>query len=148
VVTPAAAPTLPVTKEIPRVAKPNPAAESPLPSFVTVSGRDGTFSARNPGWERYIDKVRDIRIYRVAGAIKAIQVLAVKNQVVADSFLHTALREVAGSSEYKPVSTERKEGFTIQRNSVGPGAKLTVYRMQPSNKISAFVVHLDSIKNR
>ena len=114
-----------------------------MPSFVTVSGRDSTYPARAPGWERYLDAARDVRIYRVDGRIKAIQVLAAKNRVVADSFMQTALREVAGSGEYKLISSERKGGFTIQRNSAGPQTKLTVYRMQPSNKISAFIVHFE-----
>ena len=90
-----------------------------------------------------VDKARDIRIYRVAGQIKAVQVLAANNQMLTDSFMQTALREVAGSSEYKPISSERKDGFIVQRNSAGSRAKLTVYRIQSSNKISAFVVHLE-----
>jgi cytoskeletal protein RodZ len=135
--------SLPAKKEVTSSAKPAPAVDSPLPSFVTVSGRDSKYPARAPGWERYVDKKRDVRVYRVAGKIKAVQVLAAKNQVVADSFMQTALREVAGSSAYKPISSERKDGFVIQRNSAGPKAKLTVYRIESSNKISAFVVNLE-----
>ncbi len=136
-------PSPPDKKAITSQAKPVPALNSPLPSFVTVSGRDKEYSVKNPGWERYVDSKHDIRIYRLAGKIKAVQVLAAKSQVIASSFMRTALREVSGRSEYKEISREVKEGFLIQRNSVGPKSKLTVYRMQPSEKISAFVVKLE-----
>jgi CheY-like chemotaxis protein len=143
VVKPPAAPPLPIAKEKVSEAKPAPSAVSPLPSFVTLSGRDSTYTGKAPGWERYVDAARDVRIFRVAGRIKAIQVRAAKNRVIADSFMQTALREVADTGEYKLISSERKEGFVIQRTSAGPRAKLTVYRTQPSNKISAFVVHFE-----
>jgi hypothetical protein len=136
-------PSPPDKKAITSQAKPVPALNSPLPSFVTASGLDKEYSAKNPGWERYVDSKYDIRIYRLAGKIKAIQVLAAKSQVIAGSFMRTALREVSGRSEYKEISREVKEGFLIQRNSVGPKSKLTVYRMQSSEKISAFVVKLE-----
>ena len=136
-------PSPPDKKAITSQAKPVPALNSPLPSFVTVSGRDKEYSVKNPGWERYVDSKHDVRIYRLAGKIKAVQVLAAKSQVIASSFMRTALREVSGRSEYKEISREVKEGFLIQRNSVGPKSKLTVYRMQPSEKISAFVVKLE-----
>ncbi|MFZ4854905.1 MAG: response regulator [Desulfuromonadaceae bacterium] len=139
-VKPSAAPPLPITKGMTSEAKPAPSADSPLPSFITLSGRDSSYPAQTPGWERYVDTAHDVRVYRVAGKIKAIQVRAAKSRVIADSFMQTALREVADTGEYTLISSERKEGFTIQRNSAGPRAKLTVYRMQPSNKISAFVV--------
>ena len=140
VVKPPAAPPLPIAKVIAPEAKPASSAVSPLPSFATLSGRDSTYSGKAPGWERYVDAAHDVRIYRVAGRIKAIQVRAAKNRAIADSFMQTALREVAGTGEYKFISSERKEGFIIQRNSAGPRAKLTVYRTRPANKISAFVV--------
>jgi hypothetical protein len=140
---PSAVPPLPVTSEVTSEMKPVPAPDSPLPSFVTASGHDSNYSLQAPGWERYIDAARDVRIYRVAGRIKAIQVRAAKNRDIAESFMQTALREVTDSSEYTLISSERKEGFTIQRNSVGTRASLTVYRMQPSNKISAFVVQFE-----
>ena len=90
-----------------------------------------------------MDSVRDIRIYRSGGKIKALQILAAKGQVITDSFMQTALNEVAGSSKHTSTSREVKQGFVIQRYSVGATARLIVYRTQQSGKISAFVVQLD-----
>lgn len=118
-------------------------APAPLPSFVPVKGRDNGFSARKPGWERYVDATREIRIYRAAGRIRAIQVVAAKGQVIADSFMQTALHELTGRIEYTLRSHEQKQGILIQRCSVAGGSDLLVYRKQPSGTISAFVVSLE-----
>lgn len=138
---PAAAP--PVQNVATSAARPAPAPASSVPSFVPVNGRDSGFSARKPGWERYVDAAHDIRIYRASGRIKAIQVMALKGHVIQETFLQSALREVAGSSAYILRSRERKQGFVIQRCSVGPRSDLLVYRQQPSDTISAFVVSLE-----
>gem|GEM_PF-2196344 len=119
-----------------------PKSDLTVPSFVTVSGRDSRFSVGNAAWERYVDAKYDIRIYREAGRLKAVQVLAAKGHVIVESFMRDALHEVAGSSDYKRTSSETKEGFLIQRYSVGASSRLVVYRELQSNKISAFVVQL------
>ena len=119
-----------------------PKSDLTVPSFVTVSGRDSKFSVGNAAWERYVDAKYDIRIYREAGRLKAVQVLAAKGHVIVESFMRDALHEVAGSSDYKRTSSETKEGFLIQRYSVGASSRLVVYRELQSNKISAFVVQL------
>ena len=120
-----------------------PTADSPLPSFVKQGGRDKEFPARNPGWERYVDAMREVRIYRTSGKIRAVQVMAGKGQVLTESFMRTALHEVAGSSKLRLTSREVKQGFVIQRHSVGVNSRLIVYRTQQSGKISAFVAQLD-----
>jgi PAS domain S-box-containing protein len=114
-----------------------------VPSFITVSGRDSKYSVENPGWERYVDAKHDIRIYRDTGQIKAVQVLAAKNQMIAEPFMQNVLLEVAGSDKYTFRSSELKEGFVIQRNSIGPQSRLNVYREKVTNKISAFVVQFE-----
>jgi len=138
---PAAVPV--VQKTITSASGPAMVVPSPLPSFVMASGRDHEYSQLKPGWERYIDPQREIRIYRSAGKIRAIQVVAAKGQVIDDAFMRSALQEVAGSSAYSLLSRELKQGVVIQRCSLGENKDLLVYRIQPSDAISAFVVSLE-----
>lgn len=124
-------------------AQPVPAASPSLPSFIPAAGRDSGFSAGKPGWERYVDAAREVRVYRANGRIRAIQVMAAKGREITDAFMQAALGEVTGSSEYAVRSSEQKQGILIQRCTVGPRSDLLVYRKAQSGTISAFVVSLE-----
>jgi hypothetical protein len=121
------------------VAAPTPA----LPSFVSASGRDGAFSTSKPGWERYVDAQRDIRIFRKGSGIKALQVVAVPGQVISPGFLNTVLNEVTGSANVTLGSTGQQQGYLTERSRVGQHADLLVYRNIHAKAIIAFVVSLD-----
>ncbi|NVN89911.1 MAG: hypothetical protein HXX11_04840 [Desulfuromonadales bacterium] len=115
----------------------------PLPSFVSVNSRDRTYSTRKPGWERYVDAQRDVRIFRQSDRIKALQVVAAPGQAITEEFLKTALNEVTGSSTVSPGSHQQKRGYLVQRSRVGQHADLLVYRSIGSKAIIGFVVSLD-----
>jgi flagellar FliL protein len=119
------------------------ASASTLPSFIPINGRDRSFSARKPGWERYVDKTREFRVFRSDGRIKAVQVLAGARNSISDSFLKTVLKEMTGKDEFAISSREQKQDFLIQRGNASQKASLLVYRNKASGAMRAFVVSLN-----
>lgn len=115
-----------------------------LPSFVSPQGRDYSFSTGRPGWERYLDDNREVRIFRVSGQIAAVQVLTRHGREITDSFLKSALRELMGNSEFATVSYEQRERGVIQRCRVGRKADLLLYhRTNRTGAVVAFVMVFD-----
>ncbi len=123
-----------------------PAAARLLPSFVRTDKRDDTYTAKKPGWERYVGKTQEVRIFRSDDRIKAVQVIAGKGSTVPKDFLQTVLKEVTGSGEFSLGDREQKQGFRgylIQRGNVNNKADLVLYRNKKSDAIAAFVVSLN-----
>ncbi|MDA8429281.1 MAG: hypothetical protein M0T70_08505 [Geobacteraceae bacterium] len=112
-----------------------------LPSFIPQSGLDSSFSSQKPGWERYADASFDFRIYRIAGRIKALQVLGVNNHGISETKMKSILIELLGDGEYRVKSREQKLGYHVLRATVGQKAELLIYRKKTT--IRAFVVSLD-----
>ena len=110
-----------------------------LPSFVMASQRDFAYSKQKPGWERYLGKQLEYRIFRSGEKIKALQIMAAGTEPVSEIFLKEALKEFAGTSDYKILSKEKKQGYLIQRGNVGAKVDLMIYRTQ-KGLIRAFVV--------
>ena len=112
-----------------------------LPSFIPVAGHDRTFASQKPGWERYVGTDSEFRVFRSAGKLKAVQVLATKGNEISESRLKTILIELTGTDEYRITSLERKPGFQITRATVNRKADLLIYRKKSA--VHAFVVSLD-----
>lgn len=119
------------------------AAGASLPSFIPVAGRDRSFAARKPGWERYAGKSAEFRIFRSKGRIEALQVLAGRGHAISDAFLKTVLKEMTGGSRFVAGSSVQKDGFLIQRCTAGRNAGLLIYRKKGTGDIRAFVVSFD-----
>ena len=116
----------------------------PLPSFISRARRDVIFTTRNPGWERYVDKMYEYRVFRSGDNIKVVQVLAgIGTQTVDNKFFTTVLKEVIGNVAYSVKSQEQKQGYLVQRGTVGQKADLLVYRLKKTGRIRAFVVSLN-----
>ena len=116
---------------------------SPLPSFMSTARRDDLFSTQKPGWERYVGKVYEYRVFRSDGNIKVVQILAgIGPQTINDKFLATVLKELVGNIDYSVGSREQKQGYLIQRGTVGQKADLLIYRLKKTGEIRAFVVSL------
>jgi CheY-like chemotaxis protein len=114
-----------------------------LPSFVPVNGRDASFSTQRPGWERYVDSRRDVRVFRQSGRIKALQVIAPPGQVITEASVKSALRELTGNADFVSGSRERQGNYLLQRSRVGQRGGVLLYRKIPAEAIVAFVVSLD-----
>lgn len=131
-------------KPIPTVRKPVRAVTLPLPSFISRARRDVIFTTKNPGWERYVGKMYEYRVFRSGDNIKVVQVLAgIGTQTVDNKFFTTVLKEVVGNVDYSVKSQEQKQGYLVQRGSVGQKADLLVYRVKKTGRIRAFVVSLN-----
>lgn len=119
-------------------------ADSALSALVTNCTRDDSFSARKPGWERYVGKSYECRFFRSNGQIKAVQVMANPRQTISDAFMNSVLERLAGNTGFNVNFTEQKHGYLIQSASaVDKKADLLVYRKKKSGEIRAFVVSIN-----
>jgi flagellar FliL protein len=114
---------------------------SALPSFIPQAGFDSSFSSQKPGWERYVDATLEYRVYRLAGKIKALQVMGIRDHDISDSKLRSILIELAGDGEYRVKSREQKLGYHVSRAILGQKAELLIYRKKST--VRAFVITLD-----
>lgn len=112
-----------------------------LPSFIPQEGHDSAYAARNPGWDRYLAKNHEIRIFKAGSTLKAVQVLSVEGRELPDSVLTAVLKELVGTSDYQVNSREIKSGVLVLRGTIAPKADLLIYKKNSS--LRAFVVSLN-----
>jgi len=124
-----------------------PAASSPsvsrltaLPDFVPRYGLDKQYSAANPGWERYKGQVTEFKVLREAKTIKAIQAIDRGGEGVPESFMKAVLRQVTKKPVLAIDSSEKKEGYEIQRGHIAENIKVVFYRDEKGGKLRAFVL--------
>lgn len=111
-----------------------------MPAFIPLNGRDRQFSVVNPGWERYKEGVREFRVLHEAQTIKAIQMVDRSGQGVPESYLRAVLGQVTKSPDYSIDSSEKKEGYEIQRGRIAENIKAVYYRYETSGKLQAFTL--------
>lgn len=111
-----------------------------LPDFIPRSALDKAYTKANPGWERYKGYVTEFKVYRVGNAIKAIQVIDRGGNGVPESFMKAALRQVSKTPAFVLESSEKKEGYEIQRGHVAENLKVMYYRDEQGGKLRAFVL--------
>lgn len=133
------APT-PVQKPVP-LTVPHPLKIPPLPSFIPKDGHDSSYAVKNPGWERYVDKRNEFRVFSVSGHIKALQVLAVKEASISDPWLKSVLQEIAGSHEYRITSRSTKAGVRVESGTINNKGEVMIYRK--NGAVKAFVVSIE-----
>ncbi|MDD2273616.1 MAG: hypothetical protein PHP95_02525 [Desulfuromonadaceae bacterium] len=111
-----------------------------LPDFIPRAGLDKQFSASNPGWERYKGRVTEFKVLREAQAIRAIQVIDRGGQGLPESFMKGVLRQVTKNPSFGSVTSEKKEGYLIQRGHISENIKVVYYRDENGGKLRAFVI--------
>lgn len=124
---------------------PTPAAStltgpSSLPNFIPRDGLDKQFNATNPGWERYKGKVTEFKVLREANVIKAIQVIDRGGQGVPELFMKGALNQVTKNPASVIETSEKKDGYLIQRGHIAENIKVVYYRDESGGKLRAFVL--------
>lgn len=122
-------------------AVPQPIVVPLLPAFIPIEGHDTSYAVKNPGWERYIGKRAEFRVFSAAGRIQAVQVLAVKDAPVAESLLKSVLQEIAGTSEYLITSRNTKAGIRVENGNIKNKGEIVIYRKNVS--VKAFVVSVN-----
>lgn len=111
-----------------------------LPDVVPRYGYDKKYSAANPGWERYMGQVTEFRILREREYIKTIQVIDRGGDGVPESFMRAVLRQVAKHPSFVQESSEKKEGYEIQRGHLSPDIRVVFYRDEQGGRLRAFVM--------
>ncbi|MDD2850984.1 MAG: hypothetical protein PHY09_03680 [Desulfuromonadaceae bacterium] len=111
-----------------------------LPDFIPRYGFDKQFGTTNPGWERYKGQVTEFKILREAGAIKAIQGIDRGGEGIPESFMRAVVHQTAKKPALVTDSTEKKDGYQIQRGRIANNIKVVYYRDEDGGKLRAFVL--------
>lgn len=124
---------------------PTPAAASgarptTLPDFIPRYGLDKKYGAENPGWERYKGQVTEFKVLREAHTIKAIQVIDRGGNGVPESFMKGVLRQVTKKPVISVETSEKKDGYEIQRGRITDSIRVVFYRDENGGKLRAFVL--------
>lgn len=124
--------TVPAPPSVKAVQPATPAAapvrRTGLPSFVPASGRDPGFAKAHPGWERYLGKTLEFRLFREHGALRAVQVIGRHGRAIPEAFVATISGELAGSAIRTGVARQRQSGYLVERGRVGAQGEIAVYR--------------------
>lgn len=137
---PAVPSTPPAPKPVAAVVPPAAAVPSLL-AFVPKEGHDPSYASKNPGWERYVGKNAEFRLFSASGRIQALQVLAVKGAPFSESYIKSVLHEFTGSSEYQRTSSSVKAGVRVESGRVKDKAEVKIYRK--NGTVKAFVVSVN-----
>lgn len=113
---------------------------SDLPDFIPRYGVDKQYGITNPGWERYKGQVTEFKVLREGKTIKAIQVIDRGGQGVPESFMKGVLRQVSKKPVFTVETSEKKEGYEIQRGRVTDSLRVVYYRDEEGGKLRAFVM--------
>jgi hypothetical protein len=111
-----------------------------LPDFIPRNTLDKAYTSANPGWERYKGYVTEFKVFREGNSIKAIQVIDRGGRGVPESFMKAALRQVSKTPAFVLESSEKKEGYEIQRGHTAENLKVMYYRDDQGGKLRAFVL--------
>lgn len=112
-----------------------------VPGFIPLKGFDASYSAKKPGWERYIGSTEEFRLFRADGKIKALQVLSRKGGSIPEARFTSILKDITGNKKFNVVSNENKLGFKVSKGSVSGGSEVLVYRK--NGTVRAFVISLN-----
>ncbi|GFE62330.1 hypothetical protein [Geobacter sp. AOG2] len=123
-------------------ASPPQTAQRPsrLPDFIPRYAKDKQYSVANPGWERYKGQVTEFKVFREKESIKAIQVIDRGGQGVPESFMKGVLRQVAKKPAFVLESSEKKDGYEVQRGRIADNIKVVYYRDEKGGRLRAFVM--------
>lgn len=122
-------------------AVPSPVTAPSFPSFVPKDGLDPSYGSKNPGWERYVGKNAEFRLFRASGRLQALQVLAIKRAPLSDSYIKSVLQEFAGASAYQITSSTVKSGVRVESGKVQDKAEVKIYRQ--NGTVKAFVISVN-----
>ncbi|GFE57896.1 hypothetical protein [Geobacter sp. AOG1] len=132
------------------VSVPSPAGQQPSASsdpartiaFISRNRPDVGYAAAHPGWERFTNDAMEFLVFRESGNVKAIQIVALRQESLSDAFVAERVQDVSGSSAYQIGSRIEKDGFLIEKGSAKGNVELVIYRKRPSGDIRALVIAL------
>lgn len=117
-----------------------PVRQIALPAFIPRSGRDNSYSAANPGWERYTAQDLEYRVYREGASVKALQIMALGGSDISRTFLNHILRQLTGNTGFVIESSEHTDGYRIERGRLSDSIKIVYYRDEQKKTVRAVVL--------
>lgn len=111
-----------------------------LPRFIPAYGHDKNYSVNHPGWDLYVGNVTEFKVLREAQKIKAIQVIDRGWRGLTDPFLKRAFGQLVKNPSFSVYTSERKEGYKIQRGRMADNVKVVYYREEKSGLLRAFAL--------
>ena len=111
-----------------------------LPSCIPLSSPDPAYPSSHPGWQRYTTAELEYRVFREGAAVRAVQVIARKENAIANSFFMSFLNDISGGEKHTLQAGKKRNGFFVEQGMAGKTAELLVYRKEPGGEIRAFVV--------
>ncbi len=113
-----------------------------IPDFITNGTQpDSSYTKTHPGWERYRGEKREYKVYREAKKIRAIQIIDRSGKGLSEVFLNGILGKWLSAPAFVMESSEKKDGYEIQRGSFAANLKAVYYRdVASGGKLNAIVI--------
>lgn len=115
-----------------------------LPSFIPRDHPDKGYAATHPGWERYMGKNTEFRVFHEKGKIRAVQAIDRRDVNIPEDFLATSLKEMAGTTKYSIEARVPNAHYLVEKGRLNADTRLVLYRRQEDSKLKAFVVYFDA----
>lgn len=121
---------------------PSPSRVIKMPSSIPLDQPDRDYASTHPGWERYLADGLEFRVYREAGTIRAIQVLALGKASIGERYFQSLLKELSGAGKPRNVTKAANGGYLQERGTFDGGIEFIIYRRRMGGEIRAIVVSM------
>jgi hypothetical protein len=111
-----------------------------LPGFFPRVTPDTEYAASHPGWELYHDRGLNFLAYREKGRLMAVQVVAVAEGKISESFLRLCIRETTGVTDGENWVRRKRDDILVENGTLGDNGEVAVYRTMPDAEIRGFVL--------
>jgi len=79
-------------------------------------------------------------VFRENGAVKAVQVIALREKAITPDFYASFSKEMCGSDRCSIESRKERDGYLIEKGVAGDKTEVLIYRKKLSGEIRAFVL--------
>lgn len=112
-----------------------------LPPFLSGTKPDPGYGKTHPGWQRYIGKQAEYKVFQEAGIYRAIQVIALGGKPLSDQLFSRVLLEFGGIDSYQVQSSDKKGSYLQEEGVAKGGVAVTIYRNKSDLKVKGMVVY-------
>jgi len=119
---------------------PHPAAVVDLPTFIPRVPPDSVYAANHPGWERYHSSGIDYLVYREKGRLLAIQIVALPEGKISETFIKMCIRESTGLVNVDNWTRQKHGDFIVDNSSLSDRGEIAVYRNIQDGEIRGIVI--------
>ncbi len=111
-----------------------------LPAFIRSEWRDRAYSSTHTGWERYVSPQLDFRIFREAGMMKALQIIAAEGQPLSGSSMASIFSGLGYAVPAQAAGGVAKGGFLMEKAALDDSTEIIIYRDSDGRAIRALVL--------